>query len=65
MFFFNCLQVLLVGSTDFSLIGKPLVQDGLVNVHATVIEKSLSHTKTHFKMKRRKQYRRINCKYFP
>lgn len=58
------LQVLLIGGVDFTLIGRPLVQDGLVNVHATVIEKTLSHTKTHFRFKRRKQYRRIHCKLF-
>lgn len=53
-------KVLLVGSKNFTLIGRPLVQRGLVNVEATVIEKSLSHTKTHFRKKRRKQYMRIN-----
>lgn len=56
--------MLLVGGVDFTLIGRPLVQDGLVDVYATVIEKTLSHTKTNFKMKRRKQYRRINCEQF-
>ncbi|KAI4463659.1 50s ribosomal protein l21 [Holotrichia oblita] len=54
-------KVLLVGGLDFSLIGKPLVERGLIDVHATVIEKTLSHTKTHFRKKRRKQYKRINC----
>ncbi|XP_044255973.1 39S ribosomal protein L21, mitochondrial [Tribolium madens] len=53
-------KVLLVGASDFTLIGRPLVQRGLVRVEATVIEKSLSHTKTHFRKKRRKQYMRIN-----
>ncbi|XP_026478210.1 39S ribosomal protein L21, mitochondrial-like [Ctenocephalides felis] len=53
-------KILLVGSADFSLIGRPLIKKGLVNVTATVIEKTLSHTKTHFKKKRRKQYMRIN-----
>lgn len=57
------LQVLLAGSKDFSLIGTPLVTQGLVDVNATVIEKTLSHIKTHFRKKRRKQYMRINCKY--
>lgn len=60
----SILQVLLAGGADFTLIGRPLVQQGLVNIHATIIEKSLSHTKTHFRKKRRKQYKRINCKYF-
>ncbi|XP_058461731.1 large ribosomal subunit protein bL21m [Malaya genurostris] len=53
-------KVLLVGSKDFSLIGRPLVPQGLVDVQGTIIEKSLSHTRTHFKKKRRKQYMRIN-----
>ncbi|XP_063904457.1 large ribosomal subunit protein bL21m [Zophobas morio] len=53
-------KVLLVGGRDFTLVGRPLVQRGLVRVEATVIEETLSHTKTHFKKKRRKQYMRIN-----
>ncbi|KAJ8940378.1 hypothetical protein NQ318_015771 [Aromia moschata] len=53
-------KVLLAGGVDFTLIGQPVVQKGLVRVEATVIEKTLSHTKTHFKKKRRKQYMRIN-----
>lgn len=51
-----------MGAKDFSLIGRPLVQHGLVSIVATVIEKTLSHTKTHFRKKRRKQYKRIHCK---
>lgn len=54
------LQVLVAGGADFSLIGRPLVQPGLVDVQATIIEKSLSHTKTVFKKKPKKQYQRIN-----
>ena len=53
-------KVLVAGSKDFSLIGRPILQKGLVDVQATVIEKSLSHTRTHFKKKRRKQFMRIN-----
>ncbi|CAG9095489.1 unnamed protein product [Plutella xylostella] len=53
-------KVLLAATKDFSLIGRPLVQPGLVNVTATIISKGLSHTRTHFKKKRRKQYMRIN-----
>lgn len=55
-------KVLVLGAAEFSLIGRPLVQQGLVNVEATVIEKTLSHTKTYFKKKRRKQYMRTKCK---
>ncbi|XP_053684934.1 39S ribosomal protein L21, mitochondrial [Sabethes cyaneus] len=53
-------KVLVAGGTDFSLIGRPLVSPNLVDVQATIVEKSLSHTRTHFKKKRRKQYMRIN-----
>uniref|UniRef100_A0A182IRL9 Large ribosomal subunit protein bL21m n=1 Tax=Anopheles atroparvus TaxID=41427 RepID=A0A182IRL9_ANOAO len=53
-------KVLLAGSKDFSLIGRPLLAPGLVDVQATIIEKALSHTRTHFRKKRRKQYVRIN-----
>lgn len=53
-------KVLLAAGSDFSLIGTPLVQPGLVDVQATIIEKTLSHTRTHFKKKRRKQFMRIN-----
>lgn len=53
-------KVLMVGASNFSLIGRPVVQKGLVNIEATVIEKTLSHTKTNFKKKRRKQYTRIH-----
>lgn len=55
-------KVLLVGSTDFTLIGKPILNRELVSVDAIVIEKTLSHTKTRFRFRKRKQYRRINCK---
>ncbi|CAO1329155.1 unnamed protein product [Diamesa serratosioi] len=53
-------KVLIAGAEDFSLIGRPTLQKGLVDVQATIIEKSLSHTRTHFKKKRRKQFQRIN-----
>lgn len=52
----------MVGSSDFTLVGMPLLRPDLVNIQATVVEKRLSHTKTNFKKKRRKQYQRINCK---
>jgi len=54
--------VLLAGGSDFTLIGRPIISPELVSVHATVIEKALSHIKTVFKKKPRKQYQRINCK---
>ncbi|PNF17589.1 hypothetical protein B7P43_G14404, partial [Cryptotermes secundus] len=53
-------KVLLVGGSDFSLIGRPILSSELVSVHATVIEKALSHIKTIFRKKKRQQYQRIN-----
>lgn len=58
-------KVLLVGGNDFTVIGRPLVDKNLVDVQATIIEKTLTHTKTHFKKKRRKQYMRINFQRSP
>lgn len=55
-------KVLLVGGTDFSLIGQPLLNREMVNITATVIEKTFSHTKIRFRMRKRKQYRRTKCK---
>ncbi|KAK7868423.1 hypothetical protein R5R35_005047 [Gryllus longicercus] len=56
----NLKKILLVGGSDFTLIGRPLLPHGLASVEATVVEKSMSHTKTRFRKKRRKQYMRIN-----
>ncbi|CAL1673749.1 unnamed protein product [Lasius platythorax] len=53
-------KVLLVGNTDFTLVGRPILNRELISVDATVIEKTLSHTKTRFRFRQRKQYRRIN-----
>ncbi|XP_062133373.1 large ribosomal subunit protein bL21m [Drosophila sulfurigaster albostrigata] len=58
-------KVLLAGARDFTLIGRPILEPGLVTVKATIIEKTLTHTKTHFKKKRRKQYMRINFQRSP
>ncbi|XP_017041587.1 39S ribosomal protein L21, mitochondrial [Drosophila ficusphila] len=58
-------KVLLAGARDFTLVGRPILEPGLVSVKATVVEKTLSHTKTHFRKKRRKQYMRINFQRSP
>ncbi|KAH8373478.1 hypothetical protein KR009_010574 [Drosophila setifemur] len=58
-------KVLLAGAKDFTLIGRPILEPGLVAVKATVVEKTLTHTKTHFRKKRRKQYMRINFQRSP
>ena len=54
-------KILLVGSRDFTLLGRPTLRPDLVKIEATVVEKSLADTVTHFKKKRRKQYMRTNC----
>eukprot|EP00099_Drosophila_melanogaster_P009306 NP_001262039.1 mitochondrial ribosomal protein L21, isoform B [Drosophila melanogaster] len=58
-------KVLLAGARDFTLVGRPILEPGLILVKATVVEKTLSHTKTHFRKKRRKQYMRINFQRSP
>lgn len=53
-------KVLLVGGRDFTLIGRPILDPGTVDVTATVVDKDLSHTRTNFERIKRKQYMRIN-----
>ncbi|XP_076175439.1 mitochondrial ribosomal protein L21 [Ptiloglossa arizonensis] len=53
-------KVLLIGGMDFTLVGRPLLNRELVSIDATVIQKTLSHTITRFRMKPRKQFRRLN-----
>ncbi|XP_070534687.1 large ribosomal subunit protein bL21m-like [Ptychodera flava] len=51
-------KVLMVGGDNFSLIGRPLLSRDLVEVWATVIEKTETPTKIFFQKKRRKGFRR-------
>ncbi|XP_014204861.1 39S ribosomal protein L21, mitochondrial [Copidosoma floridanum] len=53
-------KVLLLGSKDFTLLGRPILNRELVSIDATVIDKTFSHTVTHFRFRKRKQYRRIH-----
>ncbi|XP_031825800.1 mitochondrial ribosomal protein L21 [Nomia melanderi] len=53
-------KVLLVGSKDFTLVGRPILNRELVSVDATVVDKTLSHTIVRFRMRKRKQFRRLN-----
>ncbi|CAB3386128.1 Hypothetical predicted protein [Cloeon dipterum] len=53
-------KVLLLGSRDFTVVGKPLLPQELVSVEATVVEKSLSHTRIHFKKIPRGNYNRTH-----
>lgn len=56
------LQVLCVGGQDFTLFGRPLLRKDLVNVEATVVEKTLSHCRIYFYNRRRKNSRKTKCK---
>ena len=56
-------KVLLVGSKDFTLIGRPLLPRDLINVEATVVEKTLSHKKVnHYKVEETRA-RITRCKF--
>ncbi|ESO02568.1 hypothetical protein HELRODRAFT_161850 [Helobdella robusta] len=50
-------KVLLVGGSDFTLIGRPLLKPNMVKVEATVIEKPLSHPIVMFWYRRRENFR--------
>lgn len=52
-------KVLSVGGERFTIAGRPLMKRGLVDVQATIVEKTIAHPRTTFKKKRRKQYMRI------
>ncbi|KAM4017793.1 large ribosomal subunit protein bL21m isoform 2-T2 [Anomaloglossus baeobatrachus] len=51
-------KVLLVGSDNFTLVGKPLLGKDLVRVEATVIEKTESYPKINMKFWRRHRYQK-------
>lgn len=48
----------MVGCSDFTLIGRPLLNKDSFCIEATVIEKTFSQVITHFVMLRRKNFRR-------
>ena len=52
---------LLVGSKDFTLIGRPLLPRDLVNVEATVVEKDLSHKKVIYRTYTKRKIKKANC----
>lgn len=51
-------KVLLVGAEEFTLIGRPLLGQELVRVHATVIEKTESWPKVNMKFWKRHRFQR-------
>eukprot|EP00069_Balaena_mysticetus_P004773 bmy_17674T0 len=55
-------KVLLVGADDFTLLGRPLLRKDLVQVEATVIEKTESWPKINMRFKKRKNYKRKRSK---
>lgn len=58
-------KVLLVGSDNFTLLGKPLLGKDLVRVEATVIEKTESYPKINMKFWRRHRYQKKKITIFP
>nr|XP_022306137.1 39S ribosomal protein L21, mitochondrial-like [Crassostrea virginica] len=52
-------KVLLVGGKDFTLVGRPLLRRSVVNVEATVIEKTMSPMMLSFLMVKRRRVRRL------
>jgi len=56
-------KALLVGSKDFTLIGRPLLPRDLFRITATVVEKSLSHTKVTFQLKRKERFRKRSYRF--
>ncbi|MBN3290157.1 RM21 protein, partial [Polypterus senegalus] len=59
-----CLEkVLLVGSENFSLIGRPLLGKDLVRVEATVIEKTECSPKVHMVFWKRHRFQKKKCMY--
>lgn len=56
-------KVLLVGGTDFTLVGRPMLHKDLVTVEATVVNKTLSNTIYHYIFRKKKRSKTLNCKY--
>ncbi|KAL0277291.1 UNVERIFIED_CONTAM: hypothetical protein PYX00_004629 [Menopon gallinae] len=58
-------KVLLVGSKNFTLIGRPLLPQDQVSVYATIIEKTMTPTILWFAMRRRKRYKKTRLYRIP
>ncbi|KAM3920724.1 large ribosomal subunit protein bL21m [Leptodactylus fuscus] len=58
-------KVLLVGSDNFTLVGKPLLGKDLVRVEATVIEKTESYPKVSLRFWKRHRYEKKKITIFP
>ncbi|XP_046329525.2 39S ribosomal protein L21, mitochondrial-like [Haliotis rufescens] len=55
-------KVLMVGSKDFTMVGRPVLSREQVYVEATVVEKTLSHFKTIFNYVKTKGHRKYKLK---
>ncbi|XP_046573667.1 39S ribosomal protein L21, mitochondrial-like [Haliotis rubra] len=55
-------KVLMVGSKDFTMVGRPMLSREQVYVEATVVEKTLSHFKTIFNYVKTKGHRKYKLK---
>lgn len=56
-------KVLMLGSSSFTAIGRPLLDKEQVKVGATVVEKTFSQQIMHFRSEKRSDFRRMHCKY--
>jgi len=56
-------KALLVGSKDFTLMGRPLLPRDLISITATVVEKTLSHTKVTFIHKRKERAKKHSYRF--
>ena len=57
-------KVLLVGSKDFTLIGRPFLPRDQISVEATVVEKTLTHKKVnHWRNIKTTRQRKTQCKF--
>ncbi|KAF5397819.1 Mitochondrial ribosomal protein L21 [Paragonimus heterotremus] len=52
-------KILLLGSSQFTLIGRPLLNNNQVYIEAQVIEKTLEHPKLWFQFHRRRRHKRM------
>nr|VZI23086.1 unnamed protein product [Spirometra erinaceieuropaei] len=52
-------KVLLVGGSQFSLVGRPLLPRNLVSVYAMVVEKTLEHPHLWYQFHRRRRHRKM------
>ena len=55
-------QILLVGSKDFTLFGRPILPRDLVKVEATVVGKFISTPRVHFRFYKRPTRGTTRCK---